>query len=262
MKRINLAWLVFLLIGFEAIHAQAQKSFQELIQQIKPSVVTITTFNKKGKKRSTGFGFFIRSNQIISSRQIFEGAHQGEVKLSKGEVYSIQGVIAEDIEADIIQLLVDIPKGSKKMESLRLSKSFPQKSMNVIIYNPLVSEEPNKEWQISTVRDVPGFGKIMRITGSIPSGSIGSPVVNQEGEVIGVVASQKVRVKTFNFIIPEERISSLKPSNTRTLEEWTSEKGKKWLSTEEGLYFSGLVYLQADNFKKALSSFEKAIKKK
>jgi S1-C subfamily serine protease len=59
------------------------------------------------------------------------------------------------------------------------------------------------------VRDIPGFGRIIQITAPISPGSSGSPVVNMQGQVIGVATLQVTGGQSVNFAIPSERIAQL-----------------------------------------------------
>ena len=59
------------------------------------------------------------------------------------------------------------------------------------------------------MRDIPGFGRIIQITAPISPGSSGSPVVNMQGQVIGVATLQITGGQSVNFAIPSERIAQL-----------------------------------------------------
>jgi S1-C subfamily serine protease len=59
------------------------------------------------------------------------------------------------------------------------------------------------------VREVPGFGSIIQTTAPISPGSSGSPVVNMQGEVIGVASAQMQEGQNLNFVVPAKKIIEL-----------------------------------------------------
>ncbi len=75
--------------------------------------------------------------------------------------------------------------------------------------SPLGLEKTLSDGIVSAIREIPGFGKVIQITAPISPGSSGSPVLNMQGEVIGIVTFQIVEGQNLNFAIPSERIASL-----------------------------------------------------
>ena len=75
--------------------------------------------------------------------------------------------------------------------------------------SPLGLENTVSDGIVSAIRDIPDYGRIIQITAPISPGSSGSPVLNMQGEVIGVASFQIVEGQNLNFAIPSEKISSL-----------------------------------------------------
>ena len=75
--------------------------------------------------------------------------------------------------------------------------------------SPLGLENTVSDGIVSAIRDVPDFGKVIQITAPISPGSSGSPVLNMQGEVIGIASFQMVEGQNLNFAIPSEKIISL-----------------------------------------------------
>ncbi len=261
LRRFLNLWVTFFLCFIFFIPALAQEKLPEIVKKIEPSTVIIMTYDKEGKIIGQGSGFFISKNgDVITNRHVLTGAHSAEVKTTNGKVYPITLIIAEDKEADIIRASVNLPV--KSVYPLSVSSSIPEVGERVaVIGSPLGLERTVSDGIVSAVREIPAFGKIYQITAPISPGSSGSPVVNMKGEVIGVATFQFVEGQNLNFAIPGERIAKLKTEKGMTLDEWKMGKPGEWLASAEGLYYTGLTLLWADDYEKALPYFEKVVKK-
>jgi tetratricopeptide (TPR) repeat protein len=82
------------------------------------------------------------------------------------------------------------------------------------------------------------------------------------GEVIGVATRQVPEGQNLNFAMPGERIAKLRPKKAQTLAEWNEGTTAEWISSAEGLYYTGLNYLWVEDYEKALPYFEKAARQK
>ena len=261
-QRFLMPWNVFIIICFAFyIPSLAQESLTQIVKKVKPSVVMVFTYDSKGKILGQGSGFFIsKKGDIITNRHVLQGTNRAEIKVAQGEVFPITYIIAEDIQGDLVRAKVNIPE--KLVYPLIISSSIPEIGERVIVIgNPLGLEKTVTEGIVSAVRKIPGFGKIIQISAPISPGSSGSPVVNMKGEVIGIATLQMVKGQNLNFAIPSKRVEKLKSGNVKTFAEWREGLGKEWLKSPEGLFYTGLSFLWAKDYEKALSYFEKAVEK-
>ena len=231
-----------------------------MVKRIEPSVVVILTYDEKGEALGQGSGFFIsQDGDVITNRHVLSGAIRAEVKIAEGKVYPVMQVRAEDTEGDLLRLSVDIPE--EAVHFLTISTSTPQAGEQVfIIGNPLGLEKTVSDGIISAVREVPGFGRIIQTTAPVSPGSSGSPVININGEVIGVATFIIIEGQNLNFAIPGERIARLTPDKGKTLAEWEA-GGTDGTSSAEGFYSTGLSYLWVEEYEEALLYFEEAVEK-
>jgi S1-C subfamily serine protease/Tfp pilus assembly protein PilF len=185
------------------------ESLPSLIKRIKPSVVIVFAYDNKGEFLQLGSGFFISQNgDIITNYHVLQGASYAEVKTSDGKTYPITYIVAGDEQNDIIRLSVDIP--SKYVRPLSLTETIPEVGERIIVYgSPLGLEKTVSDGIVSAIREVPGYGKLIQITAPISPGSSGSPVLNMQGEVIGIATLQMIEGQNLNFAIPSERIVNL-----------------------------------------------------
>jgi len=251
--------ILFLLVTISP--SLAQEDLSAVIAKIQPSVVLILTYDADGKIHSQATGFFVSDNgEVITSRHVLLGISRADIKTQDGNVYPITDIVAEDKEGDIIRVSTDIPSG--EAHPLAVCPTVPKVGERVIVLgNPLGLEQTAADGIVSAVRDIPGFGNIIQITAPISPGSSGSPVVNINGEVIAVATFQFVEGQNLNFAIPAERVAKLTTGNAQTLAEWGAGMAQDWVGSAEGLFNTGVTYMLAEDYEKALTYFQEATDK-
>lgn len=254
---MKFVWILLFLLIPHPIEA-SQDLLPELVRRIKPSAVAIETFDSRGEKLSRGSGFFVEADRIVTNRHVLEGAYRAEVHSSSGAVFPVKGVLAVDAEGDIALLKIDAP--AQPVRPLPLDKTSPQEGESVVVIgNPLGLEGSVTNGIVSAVRDIPTFGRIIQITAPISSGSSGSPVVNMQGQVIGIATLQITGGQSVNFAIPSERISQLQVAQTASsLADLVASTGRNKRAKAVQFFRDGLSFLSKDDCEKALPYFEKA----
>jgi prefoldin subunit 5 len=230
--------LFFITVSYPLL---AQENLPSIIKKIQPSVVTILTYDEKGKGLMQGSGFFVgQDGDIITSRHVLQGAGSAYVKTAQGKVYPVTRLVVEDKEGDLILISVNISHDT--VQPLSLSASIPEVGERVLVIgSPLGLEKTVSDGIVSAVRDIPEFGKIIQITAPISPGSSGSPLVNMKGEVIGVAALQKVGGQNLNFAISGVRVARLVPDKRQTPAQDTAESTSdiyKWVDEKGVEHFS------------------------
>ena len=253
---MKFVWLLLFLLT--PLPVAAQDLLPDLVRRIKPSAVAIETYDSRGEKLSRGSGFFIDADRIVTNRHVLEGAYRAEVHSAGGTVFPVKGVLAVDAEGDIALLKIDAP--APPIRPLPLDKTSPQEGESVVVIgNPLGLEGSVTNGIVSAVRDIPTFGRIIQITAPISSGSSGSPVVNMQGQVIGIATLQITGGQSVNFAIPSERISQLQIATITSLADLVASTGRNKRAKAVQFFRDGLSFLSKDDCEKALTYFEKAV---
>jgi len=254
MKFLQLFVLLILFLNV----AVAQDLLPELVRRIKPSAVAIETFDARNEKLSRGSGFFIDTDRVVTNRHVLDGASRVEVHSSTGNVYPVKSVLAVDAEGDIAVLKIDAPAAA--IRPLPLVRTSPQEGESIVVIgNPLGLEGSVTNGIVSAVRDIPTFGRIIQITAPISAGSSGSPVVNMQGQVIGVATLQITGGQSVNFAIPSERIAQLQTTTPMSLADLIAVSGRNKHARAVQYFRDGLSFLSKDDCEKALPYFEKAV---
>jgi hypothetical protein len=208
MRKLSLISTLIILIICPT--SNSDENLIKLIKMVRPSVVLLETFDENGTVLQRGSGFFITSKgDLITNLHVVQGAHSATVHLSSGKEYQIEGVTAIDADRDLAKLLAQT-KG-QKTPFIKPVKSSPQVGEDIVVIgSPLGLESTVSKGIISAIRDWPEAEKILQISAPISQGSSGSPVLNLQGEVIGVATLTLTEGQAINFAVPSNYILELK----------------------------------------------------
>ena len=123
-------------------------------------------------------------------------------------MYPITAVIAQDSQGDLV-LLATVRPEIPQLEIPFSTKPAKVGEKIVVIGSPLGLEQTASDGIISATREIPNIGKVYQITAPISRGSSGSPVVNMNGELVGIATMVMVGGQNLNFAISGERILAL-----------------------------------------------------
>src|SRR3982750_2838829 len=202
MKRPFPRWLAVVALLAASAAAHAQENLPELVRRVKPSVVSIITYDARGEILLSGSGFFTRPNQVVTNLHVIAGAHRAEIRTldGKGRTYPVNGILAVDEEGDLAVLGVNLPEG--RARAIEVTTDLPEEGESVfVIGNPLRLEGSVSNGIVSAVREVPGIGQILQITAPVSHGNSGSPVFNMKGQVVGVVTIRVTNGENINLAL-------------------------------------------------------------
>jgi Flp pilus assembly protein TadD len=267
LKRKLSPWLALPAILFIfAASARAEDSLPELIRRVKPSVVSVITYNAAGEVALTGSGFFVRPGEVLTNLHVVEGAHRAEIRTfeGKGKTYQVKGLVDVDAEGDLALMSIDMP--AERTRTVELTATIPDEGERIfVIGNPLRLEGSVADGIVSAVREVPGLGRIVQITAPISHGNSGSPVFNMKGQVVGVVTIRVMNGENINLALGASRFGALKQNDRLTsFDELTaraSKEAQKPDSLSDWWYRTGLNSLWLGNYDSALGYFETAVNK-
>ncbi len=243
----------------------AEETLPELIRRVKPSVVSVISYDAKGKTSTTGSGFFIRPGQVVTNLHVIEGAHHVEIRTfdGKGKTFPVEGILDVDLEGDLALLGIAMPT-ERAARTLSLSSVVPEEGERIfVIGNPLRMEGSIADGIVSAVREVPNLANIIQITAPISHGNSGSPLFNMKGEVVGVVTMVVTNGQNINLALASSRIKTLAPEKLLSFEELATKlRGSPQAdAVSERWYLNGLNSLWLGNYDSALGYFEIAVNK-
>ena len=244
----------------KAVGQSSRESLPELVRRVKPSVVSVLTYDGKGEPLISGSGFYLRTGEVVTNLHVIRGAQRVEIHTleGKGRTYPVKGALAVDEEADLALLSVDVP--ADRSRPLELAVGLPEEGETIFaIGNPLRLEGSVSDGIVSAVREVPDIGRIIQITAPVSHGNSGSPLFNMRGQVIGIVTVKVTNGQNINLALAAPRIAALSSKSLITFDQLS--KSRPTTQPEalaEVWYRGGIDSLWLGNYDSALNYFETA----
>jgi S1-C subfamily serine protease len=180
------------------------ESIPEIVAKAKPAIVEIVTTDAKGTPKTQGTGFFVSPDGlVVTNRHVIEGANSITAVSNTGAMFLFERVVSQPPGADIAVLkfrATDVPF-LKLGESTRAVEG--QKV--IVIGSPTGLMGTVSDGVISAFRE---NRSLIQITAPISHGSSGSPVIDENGQVIGVATVVSAEGQNLNFAIPVETVSA------------------------------------------------------
>ncbi|NNF98611.1 MAG: tetratricopeptide repeat protein [Desulfobacteraceae bacterium] len=261
MKRFRIHFMVTLAIGLwgGTTIAETQSDLVSMVRNAQPAVVTVIKYGIDKEVNGIGSGFFINSEGVlITSRHVLEGAFAADIRTSEGKVYKVTMVLAENRGQDLIKVQVEIP--STQVKWLELNPSIPSVAERVVVVgSPLGFDQTVSEGIVSGIRFMPNVGNFFQISAPISQGSSGGPVLNSEGQVLGVVTFMLVMGQNLNFAVSVEGIHELSNSeHGLTVAEWTYGSSKAYPQLAGKLCREGFQLTMEGKYQDALQFYQDA----
>ena len=218
MKTVLLATVFLFALGSRSAIAA---SIPEIVAAAKPAIVKIEARNAEGYTIKTGTGFFISADGLVATNyHVISGAKQIICRDLNGTDYHIEYISLVD-GSDYADLHIKYPAAD-----LAILKVTGQNHPYLPLGSSTEAEEGqhvlvigNPEGLSGTVSDglIAAFrnrdpvnatygGTLIQITAPLSPGSSGSPVLDENGQVLGVAVMIWKEGQNLNFAIPVERL--------------------------------------------------------
>ncbi len=164
------------------------------------STVTVTT------DKGIGSGFFIEPSLIVTNYHVIEGATRATCNLSNKVVeYDILGYVAKDEQTDLVILKVKGLKGSP----VPIASEEIGIDQGVFAFdNPFNENAKFNSGTVSGERII-NEHTFFEIKTTVAPGSSGGPLLNIDGELIGVTVMSIVEGEKLNLVVPNSKLQGL-----------------------------------------------------
>lgn len=195
MQKPVLPFFILLSLIFSATSVSAQ--FPSLVSNVEKAIFQIETYDEFGFNLGTGTGFFIDSKgTALTAHHVLEGSKFAFIKDHKGRRFRIKDVTRINEAADIAEFIIESENGI--FPFIPLHNTIPAKGSDVFTIGfPEGYERAVSKGIISSAQHKKGE-TIIQTSAAISNGSSGSPLLNMQGQVIGVI-SYSVRGQNLNF---------------------------------------------------------------
>lgn len=166
-------------------------ALQKTVPRVAPAVAMISVFDSSGKLLRTGMGCFVsRDGRLMTSASLVEGAANAVAKVADGRIINISGMLANSTALDLSVLQVDTKKG--------VSYVSPNKSATTdagihvaVVGSPLRKQQPAYIEGAIPGRGTDEGGSWFDVGAAVPKECIGAPVVNEKGDLVGLITSRR-----------------------------------------------------------------------
>ena len=164
----------------------------------------IEKLDDKGRPLETASGFFLENGLLLTAFRAIDGAHTLRIRLSDGSQIESDAVLTWNRRQDWAVLNVAAGKSAK------LHKA-DTKSVTVGDHCYWFDTKPDgarviSDGQVAGKENHEGWGERLSISGTYDSTAVGGPVLNEQGEVLGLLGGA----------IPEPRVYSAGSTFTAT----------------------------------------------
>jgi S1-C subfamily serine protease len=202
MKRLLAIWL-FCLAAWVASGAD----LTELVRRAKPAILQLYPLDSRGEALGQATGFFWSNDgYALTNYHVIEDAASVVARSLSGARYKSEGRILRLGDLDVV-LLHFKAKNTPYIATAPASAEITEGEHIVVIGNPDGLAATVSDGIVSAVR---ADGKLLQITAPVSAGSSGSPVLNDKGQLIGVVMGTKEgeHNQNLNFAISLSAIRS------------------------------------------------------
>jgi TonB family protein len=164
-------------------------------------VITISVFDSSGTLLRSGTGFFVaRDGRLITDWHVVEGGAHAVAKTVDGKIRNIPGIIASSPALDLAVLRAETTIG---VPFLPLSKASPPPT-NVpvaVVGSSLTSHAEPLAATTIVGQKSEADNDWLETANPIPGTAAGAPVIDENGEVLGVVTSGQEPNQTSNAVV-------------------------------------------------------------
>lgn len=200
----SIAFLLILQLSSGASgHPQdEEKSVAELIRQTRRSVAAITSSGRNGNTTGVGSGFFVGPEKLlVTNFHVIGEGRPFTITLADGKILEPKEIVAVDRDADLVAIRVEgnAPRGLQLGDS-----SMVRTGQQVLtVGNPLGFNNSVSRGVVAEIREVEGRSMI-QVAMPIEAGNSGSPLIDQQGLVVGVIAIKSAQ--SIGFAVPSNAL--------------------------------------------------------
>src|SRR6266700_1323283 len=164
-----------------------RSDFAQIAQSIRPAVIIVSVFDETGHLTANGHGFFVSDDgKFIADRSVIAGGVNAVAKAADGAIYNVSGALAQAAAQNLVLLKAD---ATRTLPFLAASaKALPDIGGKVaVVLSPVERANAGVLEEKISGRFSDEAGGWFDVTPALPKTSAGAPVIDQRGEVVGIV---------------------------------------------------------------------------
>lgn len=202
-------WLV-LLWGYPALAAESRP--EEIYASALPATITLEVENAAGQHFIGSAFLAVRDGLAVTAWHVVHDARRIEARFADNQRVPVVGWVDKDEEHDLA--LIALARGGAP--KLAVCSAPPRVGSRIYtIGAPKGLDFSLSEGLVSQIRMVDGV-EFYQISSPISPGDSGGPVLNERGEVIGIMSWRKANAENLGFAIPGSDLLRLNASRAPT----------------------------------------------
>lgn len=217
--RKTLAVFVVLILPTAGLAQEEPNRVSDVVQRARESVVVVSAGNREGENDALGTGFVIDAAGLIATGLHVTGeARPIEIELHDGTRHEVTEVLASDHRLDLVVVRIE---PNRELKALELADDALADGQTVVaighpfgLQNSVVTGILAGEREIDSVR-------MLQLAMTIEPGNSGSPLLDLDSRVHGVVLRKQIGPKAFGFAVKVAELKKLlKAPNPIPIEQW------------------------------------------
>lgn len=210
--------------GMVAVSDAEERAVINVYQRVSPAVVHITSkimrysfFYGLIPEEGMGSGFvYDKEGHIVTNNHVVEGAEEVQVTLAEGTMVPAE-VIGTDPYNDLAVLKADVPLEKLHPVELGSSSNLQVGQRAIAIGNPFGLDRTLTVGVISALERIMGreeerpLGEMIQTDAAINPGNSGGPLLDSQGQVIGVNTAIRGGAENIGFAIPVDTVKRVVP---------------------------------------------------
>ena len=177
-----------------------------LVKTAGRALVLIRTFGADGSPLALGSGFFVGDGRVVTNAHVIAGAARAEIHDFSGQLV---GVVDH---AESLSTAVDIailPALKNPSGILALADVAPEVGENLVVLGaPEGLSNTVSTGILSAVREYQGR-QLLQMSAPVSHGSSGGPVLDMDGNVVGVTVALLAAGENLNFAVPARDVLAI-----------------------------------------------------
>ena len=188
-----------------AAQTKGSLSPEALYAKSKPAVITILTFDANRAPLGQGSGLIVGKNRVVTNYHVVAGSSSASIVFSDGSMTTVSAVVSASVPNDLV--ILETETGSRLILTLGNEIQLKEGETIYVIGAPKGLTTSLSNGLVSAFRQDHGQF-LIQITAPIAPGSSGGPVLNSQGQVVGV-ATSRLKEGGFGFAIGASDILQL-----------------------------------------------------
>lgn len=164
--------------------------FQKVAQKADSAIVELTVFDAKGQLLRSGTGFYVSHDGLLATSLdlVSDGAY-GVAKSPDGKIRNVVGALDFSKTSGLAILRAETKVGVPFLPLQKNAESIAVNAWGVVVGSTLAHKEQPIAGGMITSRGADPKKDAFQIGGTIPSDAAGAPVLDANGDVVGVVTA-------------------------------------------------------------------------